>query len=58
MQVACPRCTTAVEWNEQSIYRPFCSQRCKDHDLGAWAKEEYVIPGAPQEENPMPDDRQ
>ncbi|MEY3263761.1 MAG: hypothetical protein RL717_1238, partial [Pseudomonadota bacterium] len=27
-------------------YRPFCSDRCKQIDLGAWAEEKYVIPGA------------
>jgi endogenous inhibitor of DNA gyrase (YacG/DUF329 family) len=23
---------------------PFCSERCKDVDLGNWATEKYVIP--------------
>ena len=56
MQVACPRCSATVEWNAQSVYRPFCSERCKHHDLGAWAAEKYVIPGAAQEESPMEND--
>ena len=50
MQVACPRCSAAVEWCETSKYRPFCSERCKHHDLGAWANEEYVIPSVTPEE--------
>lgn len=45
--VDCPTCGTKVEWTEQSKYRPFCSLRCKQIDLGAWAEEKYVIPGAP-----------
>jgi len=42
--VNCPTCGKKVEWSEQSKYRPFCSLRCKQIDLGAWAEEEYVIP--------------
>jgi len=26
-------------------YRPFCSKRCADVDLGRWLKGTYVIPG-------------
>ncbi len=42
--VNCPTCGKKVEWSEESKYRPFCSLRCKQIDLGAWAEEEYVIP--------------
>ena len=42
--VACPRCGAQVEWTEASLYRPFCSARCKGIDLGAWASGDYVIP--------------
>jgi hypothetical protein len=28
----------------ESRYRPFCSERCKQIDLGAWAAEQYTIP--------------
>ena len=31
-------------------FRPFCSARCADIDLGRWLKGSYVIPGAPAEE--------
>jgi endogenous inhibitor of DNA gyrase (YacG/DUF329 family) len=30
-------------------YRPFCSRRCADADLGRWLGEQYRIPTA---ENP------
>lgn len=43
--VACPTCGASVEWGVQSAYRPFCSERCKLIDLGAWAAEEHSIPG-------------
>jgi endogenous inhibitor of DNA gyrase (YacG/DUF329 family) len=33
-----------VPWTRESRYRPFCSQRCKLIDLGAWASEAYRVP--------------
>jgi len=33
-------------WEPESPYRPFCSERCKLIDLGAWASESYRIPVA------------
>jgi endogenous inhibitor of DNA gyrase (YacG/DUF329 family) len=43
--VACPTCNKKVEWTEANKFRPFCSERCKQIDLGAWAEEKYTIPG-------------
>ncbi len=38
-----PRC--AICGNPQDIdYRPFCSKRCADVDLGRWLKGDYAIP--------------
>jgi uncharacterized protein len=42
--VLCPQCGTPVEWTAASRWRPFCSERCKMLDLGAWASESYRIP--------------
>lgn len=42
--VSCPQCGARVEWTQASPFRPFCSQRCKLIDLGAWASESYRIP--------------
>ena len=28
-------------------YRPFCSRRCADIDLGRWLDGQYAIPGEP-----------
>jgi len=39
----CPTCNRPVEWNPNSQWRPFCSERCKLIDLGAWASERHVI---------------
>jgi endogenous inhibitor of DNA gyrase (YacG/DUF329 family) len=42
--VPCPTCNRAVEWSAASPFRPFCSERCKLIDLGAWASEQHRIP--------------
>jgi uncharacterized protein len=42
---SCPTCKRPVKWNADSLWRPFCSERCKLIDLGAWASEQHVIPG-------------
>jgi endogenous inhibitor of DNA gyrase (YacG/DUF329 family) len=42
--VKCPTCRRPVEWSEQSAYRPFCSDRCRLIDLGAWLTEQHKIP--------------
>ena len=41
--VKCPTCGTAVVWLPENAFRPFCSERCKMIDLGAWAESEYSI---------------
>lgn len=41
--VSCPRCGKPVRWGPESPFRPFCSERCKVIDLGAWANEEYRV---------------
>jgi endogenous inhibitor of DNA gyrase (YacG/DUF329 family) len=41
--VPCPHCGKKIEWNTQNPFRPFCSARCKQIDLGAWASGSYFI---------------
>ncbi len=43
--VPCPTCQRPVEWSPASPFRPFCSERCKLIDLGAWMTERRAIPG-------------
>ncbi|MFA7553690.1 MAG: DNA gyrase inhibitor YacG [Spongiibacteraceae bacterium] len=45
--VACPTCKTKIEWTTKNPHRPFCSDRCRNKDLIAWANEENVVPGNP-----------
>ena len=42
--VSCPQCGKPVAWDSTHRYRPFCSERCRLIDLGAWANENYRIP--------------
>jgi uncharacterized protein len=39
----CPTCHRPTAW-ENNPFRPFCSERCKLLDFGAWANEEYAVP--------------
>lgn len=41
----CPTCDRPVEWTEAYPYRPFCSERCRLIDLGAWLSGSRSIPG-------------
>jgi uncharacterized protein len=41
--VKCPNCGKATEFSGNE-FRPFCSERCKLLDFGAWADEEYSLP--------------
>ncbi|HLA95569.1 MAG TPA: DNA gyrase inhibitor YacG [Pyrinomonadaceae bacterium] len=41
--IKCPNCEKEVEY-EGNEFRPFCSERCKLLDFGAWANEEYNLP--------------
>jgi uncharacterized protein len=43
-KVRCPICHAEAEW-EGNPFRPFCSERCRLLDLGAWAEGRYRIPG-------------
>ncbi|BBU67902.1 DNA gyrase inhibitor YacG [Fluviibacter phosphoraccumulans] len=44
--VPCPHCGEPALFAPQNKWRPFCSERCKMIDLGAWATESYRIPVA------------
>ena len=53
--VTCPACGGPSLYAPSNPYRPFCSQRCKQHDLGAWASETFRVPTAPPQD-PTPED--
>ncbi len=41
MKTSCPMCQKQAA----DAFKPFCSKRCADIDLGRWLKGGYVIPG-------------
>ena len=51
LRVKCPTCHRESPW-ENNPHRPFCSDRCKLIDLGAWAEEKYRIQGDEMELEP------
>lgn len=52
-RVRCPRCGGQSLYAPSNPYRPFCSERCKKMDLGAWASESFRVPAEapPDEQN-------
>jgi endogenous inhibitor of DNA gyrase (YacG/DUF329 family) len=55
--VACPACGKKSIFEPWNPWRPFCSERCRMLDLGAWASGSYRIPGKPGEDE-SPDETQ
>ena len=51
-QVTCPACGGASLYSPQNRYRPFCSERCKQIDLGAWASESFTLPERTSDRDP------
>ena len=48
--LACPSCGKTTAFTASNKWRPFCGERCKLTDLGAWASESYRIPAKPAED--------
>ncbi|QDY68246.1 DNA gyrase inhibitor YacG [Qingshengfaniella alkalisoli] len=46
--MTCPICSKPTD----KSYRPFCSKRCADADLGNWIKGNYSIPSSNLEDMP------
>lgn len=52
--VRCPGCGGASVYGPENPCRPFCSARCKQIDLGAWANEEFRMPDPDPPGQPQP----
>ena len=57
-RVKCPTCQRDLDW-ENAPFRPFCSERCRLIDLGAWLSGQRSILGesVPAPENPVTEER-
>ena len=57
-RVPCPTCGVRALFGTANPWRPFCSERCRNVDLGAWASEGYRVPATeptdPDEDLPAP----
>ena len=45
--VTCPACGGDSLYAPENAFRPFCSERCKNVDFGAWASESYRVEARP-----------
>jgi endogenous inhibitor of DNA gyrase (YacG/DUF329 family) len=45
--VPCPTCKGDSVFEPTNRWRPFCSERCRQIDLGAWASESFRVEAAP-----------
>ncbi|MES9959873.1 MAG: DNA gyrase inhibitor YacG [Sedimenticola sp.] len=52
----CPTCKKRFEWDSESPWRPFCSERCQLIDLGEWLDEGYRIEEKRPEQPFLPPD--
>jgi endogenous inhibitor of DNA gyrase (YacG/DUF329 family) len=50
--VRCPACGGDSVFSPSNAWRPFCSQRCKQVDFGAWASEEFRVAGKLEDLDP------
>ena len=57
--VRCPQCGGDSVYGPDNPYRPFCSERCKNIDLGAWASESFRVPDeTPPDDLPFGDPKE
>ncbi len=47
--MSCPICAKSTD----DRFRPFCSRRCADVDLGRWFTGSYAIPAEPADEEDL-----
>jgi endogenous inhibitor of DNA gyrase (YacG/DUF329 family) len=57
--VRCPACSGDSIYAPSNPFRPFCSERCKNMDLGAWASESFRVPDeSPPDDLPFGDPKE
>jgi endogenous inhibitor of DNA gyrase (YacG/DUF329 family) len=48
--VRCPSCGGDSIYTPTNPHRPFCNERCRLADLGAWASEGYRVGASPADD--------
>ena len=56
--IPCPSCGGDSVYDLSNPFRPFCSERCKNIDLGAWANEDFRMPAIGLPEDQLTNDAQ
>jgi uncharacterized protein len=56
--VACPTCGGESIYALSNDFRPFCSVRCKNIDLGAWSNEDFRLQAIAKPEDQLTNDLQ
>ena len=51
-QVTCPSCGGSSLYGPSNPNRPFCGERCRQIDLGAWASERFALPEQAPDRSP------
>lgn len=54
--VACPSCRKPALYSPRNPWRPFCNERCRNADLGAWASEQFRLPAEKPIDAPLDKD--
>ena len=55
----CPLCKRKFDPAAPTAAKPFCSERCKGVDLGAWASEDFRVPDeTPPDDLPFGDPKE
>ena len=49
--VRCPTCGGDSVFARSNKWLPFCCERCRQIDLGAWASESFTLPANPPVED-------
>ena len=57
-RIPCPTCGGDCVYAPSNPFRPFCSERCKNIDLGAWANEDFRMPAIVLPEDQLTNDEQ
>jgi endogenous inhibitor of DNA gyrase (YacG/DUF329 family) len=52
--VECPTCGGDSIYCGSNAFRPFCCEKCKQLDLGAWASERFALADAAAPIEPSP----
>lgn len=51
--VRCPGCGGESVYALANPFRPFCSERCKNLDIGAWASESFRVAADEAPDDPL-----